>query len=331
MKKKRLLILIFVVILVGLLAVHSIRARNRAVPGAIRLSGNFEITTAQVSFKIPGRVVQRLVSEGQTVVQGQIVALLDKTELEQEVAMLRASAEVTHGALAELEAGTRPEEVDQAVAGLEIAKAEAVRLQNEFVRQQELFKQKVISPREFEAAEAASRMSSAKVQESEARLALLKKGPREETIGAARARLEQARQAVALAETRLRDATLTSPLTGIVMANTIENGEYVVPGTPVVTVGDWVNIWLRAYVDETDLGRIKIGQKVKITTDTYPGKAYEGRVSFIASQAEFTPKNVQTAKERVKLVYRIKVNVTNPGQELKPGMPADAEIWPNGG
>ena len=110
------------------------------------------------------------------------------------------------------------------------------------------------------------------------------------------------------------------------LSENVETGEYVAPGTPVVTVGDLENVWLRAYVQETDLGRVKVGQRVLVTTDTYPGKAYEGRVSFVASKAEFTPKNVQTQQERVKLVYRVKVDIPNPGMELKPGMPADAEI-----
>lgn len=98
------------------------------------------------------------------------------------------------------------------------------------------------------------------------------------------------------------------------------------PGTPVVTVGDLENVWVRAYINETDLGRVKVGQRVRVTTDTYPDKVYEGHISFISSQAEFTPKNVQTAKERVKLVYRIKVDIENLNMELKSGMPADAEL-----
>jgi HlyD family secretion protein len=117
-----------------------------------------------------------------------------------------------------------------------------------------------------------------------------------------------------------------SPLLGLVLSNSAEPGEYVAAGMPIVTVGDIKNVWLRAYVDETDLGRTKVGQRVRITTDTYPRRVYEGRISFIASEAEFTPRNVQTKKERVKLVYRVKVGVRNPKMELKAGMPADAEI-----
>jgi HlyD family secretion protein len=105
-----------------------------------------------------------------------------------------------------------------------------------------------------------------------------------------------------------------------------EVGEVVVPGTPVVTLADLDHIWLRAYIAETDLGRIRWGQEATITTDTYPGKQYRGRISFISSSAEFTPKSVQTYRERVTLVYRIKIDIDNPNRELKPGMPADARI-----
>jgi HlyD family secretion protein len=134
------------------------------------------------------------------------------------------------------------------------------------------------------------------------------------------------RDSEALAETQLGYATLRAPFSGLVLSKNAEPGEYVSPGTPIVVVGDLEHVWLRAYVEETDLGRVKLGQRAYVTTDTYPGKVYQGRLSFIASEAEFTPRNVQTQKERVKLVYRIKIDIPNPAQELKPGMPADAEI-----
>jgi len=111
-----------------------------------------------------------------------------------------------------------------------------------------------------------------------------------------------------------------------VLSENIEPGEFVAAGTPVVTVAELAHVWLRAFINETDLGRVKVGQTARITTDTYPGKSYEGRLSFLSSQAEFTPRNVQTAEERVKLVYRVKIDLPNPDMELKPGMPADAEV-----
>jgi HlyD family secretion protein len=166
----------------------------------------------------------------------------------------------------------------------------------------------------------------AALNQAKAQYDLVKAGPRKETIDQSRARVKQAEAALQLSQTRLSYTTLVSPMSGVVLSKNIEPGEYVSPGTPVVTVGDLVNVWLRAYIPEGVLGRVKVGQKAKVTTDTYPGKVYEGRVSFIAQEAEFTPKNVQTEKERVKLVYRIKIDITNPAMELKPGMPADAVI-----
>jgi HlyD family secretion protein len=190
--------------------------------------------------------------------------------------------------------------VAQAEAALAVAKAEADRARLEHTRQKELLEKKVISNRDYELADASRAMAEARVKEADA--------------------------GFALARTRLDYATLKSPVNGVVLSEHVEAGEYVVPGTPVVTIGDLRNAWLRAYIGETDLGRVKLGQSVRIRTDTYPGKTYEGRVSFVASEAEFTPRTVQTPKERVKLVYRIKVDMANDAMELKPGMPADAEI-----
>jgi len=233
-----------------------------------------EVTEVQVSFMVAGRVLERLVDEGQAVKNGDLVARLDRVELEQVL--------------------------EQARAALAVAEAEAGQIRLEFARQKELFGKKVIASREFELAQAANAMAEARVKESGA--------------------------ALALAETRLGYAALTSPVAGIVLSKAIETGEYVFPGTTVVTIGNLEQVWIRAYINETDLGRVKVGQAAHVTADTYPGKVYPGLVAFISSEAEFTPKNVQTAKERVKLVYRIKIDVANPAMELKPGMPADAEI-----
>lgn len=307
-----------------------VRSHSGSSLSVIRVSGNIEVTDAEVSFKIPGRVITRLVTEGQTIQAGQIVAQLDRTELAQEIALRGAEMEAARATLAELEAGFRSEEVAEAEAAVRRLEADRDRLLSDFERQKTLLAREVISSREFESSQAALRMAEGALQEAEERLRLLRKGPRQETIDAARARLEQTRQAVGLAETRLGYATLVSPLSGFVLSEHVEAGEYVSAGTPVVTVGDVEHPWLRAYIDETDLGRVMLGQRVRLTTDTYPGKIYQGHVSFISSAAEFTPKNVQTEKERVKLVYRIKVEASNPDLELKPGMPADAEILLNG-
>lgn len=296
-------------------------------PNVLRVSGNVEVTDIEVSFRIPGWVEARPVSEGEAVEAGQLIARLESTELAQEVALREAEAQAYAAELAALESGSRPQEVAVARASVRHAQAELERLAAEYERQRDLIARNVASQQVFQRAKAEYEVAKSQVDEAQERLKLVEEGPRQEDITRARARLDQVRQSLAIAKTRLNYATLTSPISGTVLSENVEAGEYVVPGVPVVTVGDLVNTWLRAYVNETDLGRIKLGQRVCVTTDTYPGKAYAGELSFISSAAEFTPKNVQTAEERVKLVYRVKIDIPNPDLELKPGMPADADIW----
>ena len=302
--------------------------QSRPVPdsGVLRVSGNIEITDAEVSFKIAGRVVERSASEGESVKAGQSVARLDTSELAQEVALRSAEVRAAEASLAELVTGSRPEEIAQSEAVVRRMQADVARARADFKRLKKLYEQDNVSGQDYDAAKSAVEVTTAKLGEAQEQLRLVQKGPRIEKVERARAQLQQAKEALALAETRLGYATLTSPLTGVVLSHNIEPGEFVAPGTPIVTVGDLAHVWLRAYIDETDLGRVKVGQVVKVTADTYPDKVYEGRVSFIASQAEFTPKSVQTKKERVKLVYRIKITIANPHMELKAGMPADARI-----
>jgi len=324
--KKKLFGIMLVMILATVGTYFYMKTRLRSDPHIVSVSGNVEIRDAEVSFKIPGFVEKRLVSEGERVERGQIVALLDSRELAQEVDLRKAEVRGAEAVLAKFEEGYRPEEIAQGEASLELANAEARRAEAEARRQERLQQKGATSTRDFESAKAEYEVTLARVREAREKLALLIKGPRVEDIAEARARLEQAQQARSLSETRLGYATLRSPLSGIVLSENVENGEYVAAGTPVVTVGELENVWLRAYIDETDLGRVKIGNKVRVATDTYRDRAYEGRISFISSEAEFTPKTVQTEKERVKLVYRIKVDIPNPHMELKPGMPADGEI-----
>ncbi len=282
------------------------------------------------------------------------LAELEAGSRKEDIAAAEAAMHKAEFALADLEAGSRPQEIAFAEASLSAAEAQKAESQADYNRAYRLYvvQKKIISKEQYDAAKAVYDIAvqryreavehlalvkegSRKQQIEEARAAynqaiaqydLVKAGPRKETIDQARARVKQAEAALDLAQTRLGYATLAAPMSGVVMSKNIEPGEYVAPGTPVVTVGDLLNVWLRAYIPETELGRVKVGQKAKVTTDTYPGKVYEGRVSFIAQEAEFTPKNVQTEKERVKLVYRIKIDITNPNMELKPGMPADAVI-----
>jgi HlyD family secretion protein len=325
--KKKIGIALLLAVLAGAaLVLRTWQARQHGNVSTLRVSGNVEVTDAEISFKIPGRVVQRLVDEGQPVREGQPIALLDRVELSQQVALQRAELNAAEADLAELLAGNRPEEIEQGRAALSVANSEVERAAADHRRARELYQHGIVSVRDFEIRQADYDVAQAKLRDATERLRLLEKGPRQEKIAQARARVEAARQALAKTLTQLGYTTVPSPLTGVVISKNVEPGEYVAAGTPIVTVGDLEHIWLRSYVNETDLGRVKLGQTVHVTTDTYPGRVYQGRVSFISPEAEFTPKNVQTDKERVKLVYRVKIDISNPRTELKPGMPADAEI-----
>jgi HlyD family secretion protein len=325
MKKK---IIIPVVLAVAAAAAAYFYFKNGQKPegSELKISGNIEVTAVEVSFKIPGRVEERPVREGQLIKAGQLVARLDDKDLRLEIAGREAQAAAARAVLAELKSGSRPEEIAQAQAVLERARAEGARARIEFDRQKRLFEREVISSREFEQAKTAHETALAREREAKEFSNLVGKGPRAEKIDQARSNLDQAGQALEAAKTRLTYAELLSPISGTVLSENVQAGEFVSPGTAVVTVGDLSLVYLRAYINETDLGKVKVGQTVKITTDSFPGKNYEGKITYIAPQAEFTPKNIQTQKERVKLVYRIKVELPNPETELKPGMPADGEI-----
>jgi HlyD family secretion protein len=329
--KKPIVALVVVAIVAASIIVYYFAHRTENGKDKIRISGNIEVTAVEASFKIPGRVAERLVDEGTLVKAGQIIARLESEELGQEVARRQADLQAMQAALNELLAGSRKEEVAQAEAALAAVEAEAKRLADDFRRQEALFRREVIPQQKYDAARAAYDTSRAQVRQAAEALTLLRKGPRRERIDQARARRGEAEVALAQTKTRLGYTTLLSPVAGLVMAKNIEPGEQVAAGTPVVTVGELDTVWVRAYINETDLGRVKVGQKARVTTDTWPGKAYDGIVTFISSEAEFTPKNVQTQKERVKLVYRVKITIPNPNMELKPGMPADAEILTGNG
>jgi len=313
-----------------LMAFGTLACQRGQADRAIKVSGNIEVVQTEASFRVAGRVAERLVDEGQLVQEGQVLARLEDQDLRQQLAMRQADAATAQGALRAALAGSRKEEVEASRQALEQAKADLRRTQDDEKRYQGLNAQGIVSDRDYQTAREAFLASQARTRQAEQQYVLVRKGPRPEDIDQIKARAESAAQAVELAKTQAGYATLLAPTGGVVLSKNVEPREYVSPGTAVVTLGNLQQVWMRAYIEETDLGRVKVGQGARLTTDSYPGKVYEGRVSFISSEAEFTPKSVQTQKERVKLVYRIKIEVPNPGMELKPGMPADAEILVGG-
>jgi HlyD family secretion protein len=394
MKRKPPVAILVIIIVGAVVAIgfYFLVFRKTENPNQVALSGNIEVTTSQLGFKIPGRLLERLVNEGDSVTSGQTLAKLESRDQELAVAQAEANLALVQATLDELLAGSRPEDiaraaglvdqsrarlnelangsreqeiadalasVDRARAALDAAKSQLALAESDYNRYTSLYNEHVVTTREYdqvrtqyELAQSSVDQAQALLTSAEERLSLVQEGPRTEQIEQARAALEQAqagynlvlagprqetlRQArarVAIAQEQLNlvkqtleYTQLSAPFDGVVLSKSAEPGEYLSPGAPVVTVGGLDHVYLRAFINETDLGRVQLGQAVQVTTDSYPGKIYEGTISYISDEAEFTPKSVQTSEERVKLVYLIKVELANPDHELKPGMPADCVI-----
>ena len=323
--KRILLIAILAAATAGLL--YYFLTRNKEEEGSfIKVSGNIEATEVDVGFKVSGRIVSRFYEEGDWVDQGKVLAKLDDEDLHNRLEVARATLMSAQARLSKLLAGSRPEEIRQAEAELNQAKFDLENKETQYERMKSLFEKRVVPKETSDNAEAAFKIAKATFQKATENYLLVKEGPRKEDIEDARAQVDQAQASVKLNETQLSYTTLYSPLSGVVLVKSGEIGEVVNPGTSILTMADIENVWLKAYIPETDLSKVKWGQEVIVTTDLRPQKKYKGRISFISSQAEFTPKQIQTEKERVTLVYRIKVDISNTDRELKPGMPADGRI-----
>jgi HlyD family secretion protein len=303
------------------------RLRTKPAPAhQLTLSGNIEAHESLVGFKVPGRIVELPIEEGQQVEQGALLARLDDADLQQRVRIDQAAVGVRESNLALALAGTRHQEVRAAQQTMIDAQADLDEKKLDNERAQKLFAKDEISAQERDLAATALKRAEAIFKAAGQRYNEAVEGSRKEDIDIARANLNEASADLGLSRVNLSYSVLRAPSAGVVTVRQAEIGEVVSPGSPVITLSDLDHIWLRAYIAETDLGRIHWGQDAVITTDTYPGKQYYGRISFISSTAEFTPKSVQTTTERVTLVYRIKIDIDNFNHELKPGMPADARI-----
>ncbi len=284
-------------------------------PTTILLSGNIEAHQAVLSFKtVQSRIVELPFDEGQWVNAGTLIARMDDSDYSEQVAIATTTLEVQKRQLAanrqNLEAARKTVESD--IADLELAKIQ-------FARYDDLVKRNAGTVEARDQASATLKKSTAGLERDQA----LEKSA-ERQVELATASVHNAQEALKLAGIVLGYTILKAPFDGVITVRQAELGEVMVPGTPVVTLADLDHIWLRAYINETDIGKIRLDQTAVVTTDTYPGKTYKGRVSFISSTAEFTPKSVETHAERVTLVYRIKIDIDNPTHELVPGMPADA-------
>ncbi len=293
---------------------------------AIRGTGIIEVTQVDVAFEVPGRMIERSANEGVMLDKGEPVARLDDREYRLHVERATAAKAAADAHYRMLVKGSRAQDIDQALAALESAESSLLLQQREQKRLAKLATDGVVSQGEFDRINSALDTAQAARDRARAQLNMLREGFRLEEIEQARAQLQQAAKELELAELNLARCQLYSPAAGRVLSKSREAGEMVQPGTPVVTLGDLSRPWLNVYVGERDLGKVWLGMKARVTVDSFPHDPFPGKVTFISERAEFTPKNIQTPDERVKLVYRVKVDVETRDQALKPGMPADAEL-----
>ena len=323
---KRYLIGILLIAAIAALLYYFFRRNQEEENPSIKVSGNIEATEVDVGFKVSGRIVSLLVQEGDWVEKEKVLAKLDDEDLLRRLALAQATLRSAQARLDKLLAGSRPEEIREAEAIFQQAQFDLENKKAHYERMKTLFERGVVPKDTFDNAETGFKVAQAAMHRARENYQLVKKGPRKEDIEDGRAQVEQAKASLQLIEIQLSYTTLYSPLSGVVLVKSGEVGEVVNPGTSVLSLADIENLWLKAYIPETELSRVKWGQEVSVTTDLKPQKIYKGKISFISSQAEFTPKQIQTEKERVTLVYRIKIDIPNPDKELKPGMPADGKI-----
>ncbi len=292
----------------------------------VSVTGTIEATQVDVSVKITGRIVERLVKEGDRVTRGQVLVRLDDSELAADVKRQEAALRAAQATLRDLEKGARPQEIEDARAAVSSVEATRTMTEREYQRTEQLFKQNLIAAQDVDRARQAYEVAKAQERSARERLALVLEGPRPDQIDAARWQVTQAEAALAQARSRLREAIVVSPIDGVVLRKNLEVGETANPGVPILTLVDPKDVWLRAYVPETEVGRLKVGDPGRVRVDAFPDRVFTGRLIEIGSEAEFTPRNVQTKKERVNLVFRIKIQIDNPDGLLKPGLPADADV-----
>lgn len=302
---------------------HAKRAKE------ITLFGNVDLRQIELPFNGAERIEAVLVTEGERVARGQVLARLDTGRLEPEVAQAAAEVAAQQQVLNKLRRGARPEEIGQARAGVAQGLVEANNARSRYERLAELEQSsagRALSRQDLDDARAAFEAAQARLTVNQQALRLQVIGPRGEDIAEAAARLDGARAQLALLQRKLADAVLRAPTNAVVRSRLVEPGEIVTPQRAAFSLAIVDPKWVRAYVTETDLGRVRPGTKATVTVDAFTGRGFEGSVGFISPVAEFTPKTVQTSDLRTSLVYEVRVFVKDPADELRLGMPATVHL-----
>jgi HlyD family secretion protein len=293
------------------------------------LHGNVDFRQVQLSFNNSERIASVLVQEGDRVRQGQVLARMDTSRLNPQVAQAEAQFAAQQQILERLRSGSRPEEIAQARANVDGARADLANARQQYERLKaasEVSGGRAVRQQDVDSAKAALGVAEAKLAVSQKALDLALAGPRKEEIAEAAARLKANGAQLALLRQQLLDAQLVAPLDGIVRTRVMEPGEIASPQKPVLSLAITDPKWVRAYVSEPDLGKVHPGMSASLLVDSFPDRRFDGWLGFISPVAEFTPKTVQTQELRTSLVYEVRVFVKDPRDELRLGMPATVHL-----
>jgi membrane fusion protein PltH len=320
------------VLIVSLLAVGGAAAgltwwftHRPSVTEALVLYGNMDLRQVALAFNNSERIAAVLVQEGDPVRRGQVLARLDTSRLEPRVAQAEAQAAAQRQVVARLRHGSRPEEIAQARANVQSARADAANARRQYARLKPLFEGsagRAVSQEDVDNAKAALDVAEARLAVNQQALALAVAGPRQEEVAEAEARLRADEAQLALLRQELADAQLMAPVDGLVRTRLMEPGEMASPRQPVFSLAIIDPKWVRAYVSEPDLGKVRPGMAAFVAVDSFPDRRFDGWVGFVSPVAEFTPKAVQTEELRTSLVYEVRVFVQDPSDALRLGMPA---------
>lgn len=309
-----------------LIPVIGLACSSNGAKNIISASGTIEAVEVNVASKVSGQLLELAVKEGARVKPGDTLASIDHATLDIQLRQAEAGVDLAEAQLSLLVKGARVEDIRQAEAALEQAEASFKVAEDDAKRMRELAKSGSVTPKTRDDSEARLTVATAQRSAASEALSKVRRLARPEEIRAAEARLAQAQAAADLLKKTIADCAITAPAGGIVTHKAVEAGELVTPGATVVTLVELDSVYVMIYVTEKDLGRVKLGDAAEVKIDAFPDRAFAGKITYISPEAEFTPKNVQTKEDRVKLVFGVKVEIENREGLLKPGLPADAVI-----
>jgi HlyD family secretion protein len=326
--KRKILLVLLVAAVLGAVGAAGWHFTREGSPGgnALTLYGNVDIRQVQLAFNGSERIATMVAREGDPVKKGQLLATLDTVRLENNVKLQQAQLAAQQQQVARLEAGSRPEEILKAQADVDAAFIAADNARQTYLRQKDLVARHFVAQQQADDALAAADAAQARFQSLQETLKLVRMGPRKEDIAAAKAMMKASQAALDVARNALADASLYAPENGVIQERILEPGDMATPLRPVYTLALTDPVWVRAYVQGPDLGKLQHGMRAEVGTDSFPGKRYRAWVGYISPTAEFTPKSVETTEVRSSLVYQVRIFVCNPQDELRQGMPATVTI-----